>query len=813
MLNALLNASGSLLGQVLALSAAASAAALIILLLRIPLKNRLHPRWMYVLWGLLLLRLMLPWTPESSFSVYNWLPGGAALSGQSAKEADMSRLTAEEAGEVPNFSPTAGGTFLQKAGTEEAYGGAAAASQAGGGPAGFAESPESAAEDRKPSVSASESPVGERMPDTKAANKDLIVDRLNGEGAAVPEIQVSPLLKGLSVLWLFGIAAVLAAGIGAHMRFTRRLRRDSAAPPLRAELLLRSCLREMRLRRPVALVVTRQVGMPTLLGAVRPRLLLPPEVLTELDESGLRHVLLHELAHVKRFDIAVNMLAAVLTALHWFNPLLIYAFRRMREDQEVACDAMAIGRLEPEERTAYGHTILKLLESSARQVRLPGAAGLSGGRSEIRRRLTMIKKTQARSFRNTVLGAAALLLLGGCTLTGAKSPTEPAETAQQAERTSVSAGVQTTRQGEASRTADGGGAETLLTEENSLRVTSRETSEGAPLYLIYVEIVNGDNGPGRSYLWRAAVDSDRPARADWADVNGDGVKEIVIRLDAGSEASMRLSEIHVLDPYTMEELQVADYLDFEHNRYPADPIRAYGGKVYVNAGLNDRYIARVYDDKGEDWDDILHYWGVARYELVNDRIVAHAYGRGSASETPVELTVTYGTDLKPAASSLYPSGEYAPPFSQKEVRQFMDDWKKTAGWNMTESKGLYRFAPAEDSSPRSGEAAGYAVNPDTGTVFDPVSGAPLHTMVRIGGAEQNTNLSGLQGREYEKRAEQLLQPILTAARLKKNGENWIAGFEGDGYVRANVLRAGEPMTLKADLFTGMWEWIVPQEKQ
>ena len=57
-----------------------------------------------------------------------------------------------------------------------------------------------------------------------------------------------------------------------------------------------------------------------------------------LDLAQLRHVFLHELAHLKRFDIAVGLLTAVVQTVHWFNPLVWLAFRRMRDDREVACD-------------------------------------------------------------------------------------------------------------------------------------------------------------------------------------------------------------------------------------------------------------------------------------------------------------------------------------------------------------------------------------------------------------------------------------------------------------------------------------------
>ena len=53
-------------------------------------------------------------------------------------------------------------------------------------------------------------------------------------------------------------------------------------------------------------------------------------------------VLLHELAHLKRHDLAVNWLLGLLQSVHWFNPALWLVFRRVRADREVACDELVL---------------------------------------------------------------------------------------------------------------------------------------------------------------------------------------------------------------------------------------------------------------------------------------------------------------------------------------------------------------------------------------------------------------------------------------------------------------------------------------
>ncbi len=91
-----------------------------------------------------------------------------------------------------------------------------------------------------------------------------------------------------------------------------------------------------------------------------------------LSDAELRHVLLHELAHVKRRDVAMNWLVNALLTVHWFNPLLWLAFRQMRADREIACDELALRAMRGEERKAYGDTLIKVSDGGACGRRLDG---------------------------------------------------------------------------------------------------------------------------------------------------------------------------------------------------------------------------------------------------------------------------------------------------------------------------------------------------------------------------------------------------------------------------------------------------------
>ena len=72
-------------------------------------------------------------------------------------------------------------------------------------------------------------------------------------------------------------------------------------------------------------------------GFFRPTILLPADA-SNWQEERLRAVLLHELAHIQRNDWESQLIAQVMCAVYWFNPLVWFAARRMRVEAERACD-------------------------------------------------------------------------------------------------------------------------------------------------------------------------------------------------------------------------------------------------------------------------------------------------------------------------------------------------------------------------------------------------------------------------------------------------------------------------------------------
>jgi len=138
-------------------------------------------------------------------------------------------------------------------------------------------------------------------------------------------------------VWLSGVAVVLillAVGIVRIAwldRVTRPMRDDAWL------LLMEDLSRELGLHRHIRLLQARGPAMPMTWGIRRPAILLPAEA-DQWPAERRRDVLLHELAHVKRQDFLIQLIARVACAVYWFHPLVWLAATRLREERERACD-------------------------------------------------------------------------------------------------------------------------------------------------------------------------------------------------------------------------------------------------------------------------------------------------------------------------------------------------------------------------------------------------------------------------------------------------------------------------------------------
>ena len=342
----------------------------LILLLQVVLRNRLGIRWHYSLWLLLVVRMVLPWSPQSRASLFNVIP--QSMTYKQADNAPIPTRT-DSVASGPSVPGTSQSTSAAPAGT---------------------------AGDRK-----------ETAPATSPKNKQTNA-LARGNSFEIANV--------LPVVWLTGALALAIYVCASNFSLLRIVKRRRQLTDQRILDLLEDCKSEMGIRTILGVVTTDKIKSPALFGFVRPRLLLPAGMIETLSREELRYVFLHELAHLKRHDIYVGWLMSILQVLHWFNPLVWLAFRRMRADRELACDALVLAQTHSDEPKSYGRIIVNLLERFSRPRSLPGAAGIIETKSQLKRRITMIATFKKNSYRFSPLAAVLIVLLACISLPDAR---------------------------------------------------------------------------------------------------------------------------------------------------------------------------------------------------------------------------------------------------------------------------------------------------------------------------------------------------------------------------------------------------------
>jgi beta-lactamase regulating signal transducer with metallopeptidase domain len=221
-------------------------------------------------------------------------------------------------------------------------------------------------------------------------------------------------LKAMPIVWALGFSVLILRLFLARLMLRSFERQGSVlwskGQPARANLdpmatALHAACSQLGIRRPVTLLVHPDKTMPVVWGILRSRLSLPAAA-REWSGEQLRSVLLHELAHIKRRDIAAQLSLQLARAVHWFNPLVWFAAWRLGVERERACDDLVLASgVRP---SAYAGHLLDLVELPAD--RWTPAVGLAMARkSSLEGRLVAIL-SERRNRRGVSVALAAIAI-------------------------------------------------------------------------------------------------------------------------------------------------------------------------------------------------------------------------------------------------------------------------------------------------------------------------------------------------------------------------------------------------------------------
>ncbi|MCE5186195.1 MAG: carboxypeptidase regulatory-like domain-containing protein [Planctomycetaceae bacterium] len=253
----------------------------------------------------------------------------------------------------------------------------------------------------------------------------------HGLGAGDPLVTSALSWQAWAMLsWIGGVAG-LSAWLMVRLAGLRKEHKGADVQPLPASFneLLSKTAERLRLRRLPEVIFTERVPCPAVFGIVRPVLLMPAKMARDMQTRDIEHVLLHELAHIKRGDLLVHAAFMLLQIVYWFNPLLWMIRKTLQNLREVCCDA-TVAKLLKDDTIHYRQTLLETARRLLAQPITP-ALGLLGLFENSNWLVTRLQWLEKKTWKNRPLRIVTVVVLVSimtvCVLPMANKATENSE--------------------------------------------------------------------------------------------------------------------------------------------------------------------------------------------------------------------------------------------------------------------------------------------------------------------------------------------------------------------------------------------------
>lgn len=289
---------------------------LVITAIRAFLVHKLPKKTFMVLWGIVLVRLLVPFQISSEFSVYSLVVQNDA----------KYENTAEVTDEMKNAD-----------GGDKAQG---------------------ITDKNVQSSAGEETKLSEKNTEKHAFLIDAIRDEIR-ETEAFERIH-NRLIKLSPYLWAVGVFVSGGYFMISYIRCQKKFRMSLPVENIQTE----QWLRKQTLRRKVRIRQSDCITTPLTYGVFAPVILLPKNVLSEKNEE-LEYILEHELVHVKRYDIVTKLFLIAALCIHWFNPCVWLMYTLFNRDMELACDEAVLNNLGENKKSAYALALISMEEKKS----------------------------------------------------------------------------------------------------------------------------------------------------------------------------------------------------------------------------------------------------------------------------------------------------------------------------------------------------------------------------------------------------------------------------------------------------------------
>ncbi len=235
------------------------------------------------------------------------------------------------------------------------------------------------------------------VPQTDSQTADVQIPEQT-KNLSIPQIELPQnIFYYLANIWLLGMIAILLAKIIKYNLFLVATHKNSEV-----DTDIQNIPKRLTVRK------TDMLDAPLIVGIFKPTLLLPD---TEIAESDMNYILMHELTHYKRGDILYKWFAMIVSSVHWFNPFVYVVSMQIDTECEISCDFAVTSKLSDNEKNNYMSMILDLVANSKSALR-PLTTQMASEKKTIKRRFTIIRNKKTTSkFMSIISVLVAVIML------------------------------------------------------------------------------------------------------------------------------------------------------------------------------------------------------------------------------------------------------------------------------------------------------------------------------------------------------------------------------------------------------------------
>src|ERR1039457_350005 len=156
------------------------------------------------------------------------------------------------------------------------------------------------------------------------------------------QTSLASVLPWVAPFWMAGVLVFYLRSLGSWMVAQRLRRAGVCAASSGWQTRLHRLCERMQLSKPVVLLESCLVDVPVVMGFLRPVILMPMGLLAGLSTDQLESILIHELAHIRRWDYVVNLLQNLVEGLLFYHPGVWWVSGQVRAERENCCDDVVV---------------------------------------------------------------------------------------------------------------------------------------------------------------------------------------------------------------------------------------------------------------------------------------------------------------------------------------------------------------------------------------------------------------------------------------------------------------------------------------